>query len=351
MPIRRWFVIIVSMIALLGLVFSITASGQSLLVYIDRLIHWSGKNEGDQEIIARVNGEPVYRSQLETFELLLSIQGTTPADQVTAKAFGMLVEHVLLQQEAERRGIHTSEAEARAFMEQQRRLWQQFPPSDPAVQAIVSRTMKTAGLSEDEYWERMIGYYARLLNLSKLRQQIYEEVPFPSEEEINAYLAQHPIPSALVFIPVFVKDWGEASVVYADLVRKQKILSLDGLAAEVDRIARQYKPLAPTQPTVESYQFVSLSELPEHAQKALAFSEGEIGLVEDRSGSPVIVLMLSKVLVDEERAKEYASNQLREQRAKEHYQSVVEALLRQAHIEILASDLKSAFPQGLPGFP
>ncbi|MBC7228710.1 MAG: hypothetical protein H5T61_16000 [Thermoflexales bacterium] len=351
MSVRRRLITIMSIVLLLGLLFGLTASGQSLLAYIDQLFRPAKGDEG-QEIIARVNGQPVYRSQLNTFEMLLSIQGATPADQVTRQAFGMLVEYVVLQQEAERRGIYTSEAEARAFMEQQRQLWQQSPPSDPAVRAVVSQTMQSAGFkSEDEYWEKMVDYYAHLLNLSKLRQQIYLDVPPPSDEEVRSYLAEHPIQSALVFIPIYVEDWGKASVLYADLVRKAKILGLDGLATEVDRIARQYKRLGPTQPTVESYQFTSPSELPEHAQEALALSEGEVGLVKNQSGSPVIVLVLSKVLVDEATAKEYARSQLREQRAKEHYQSVVEDLLRKARVEILAPDLKTAFPQGLLGIP
>jgi hypothetical protein len=349
---RRRIIIVVSVMLLLGLLFGLTVSGQSLQIYLDRLIFGSDKSANGHEIIARVNGEPVYRSQLENFELLLRIQGTTPADQVTREAFGTLVEQVILQQEAERRGIHTSEGEARAFTEQQRQLWQQSPPSDPAVRAVVSQTMQTAGLkSEDEYWDRMVDHYARLLNLAKLRQQIYEEVPFPSDEEVKLYLAENPIQSALVFIPVYLKDWGEASVIFADLVKKQKSLGLDGLATEVDRLARQYRPFGPTESTIESFQFLSPSELPEHARAVLDLSEGELGLVKNRSGSPVIVLVLSKVLVDEATAMEYGRSQLREQRAKEHYQSVVEDLLRKAHIEILAPDLKKTFPQGLPALP
>ncbi|MFO3797571.1 MAG: hypothetical protein ACK8QZ_09860, partial [Anaerolineales bacterium] len=275
----------------------------------------------------------------------LYMQGTTPADQITRIALSMLLEDVVLHQEASRRGIHTLEAEARSFMEQQRQLWEQFPPEDPMVREVISKTMQAAGLkSEDEYWNAMVDHYARLLNLSKLRQQIYQEVPSPTDQEVTIYLAEHPIRSAVVLIPVYVDDWGKASLIYADLVKKEKSLGLDELAAEVDRVARQYRPRGPGQPTVETYQFTSPSELPEHVREVLVLSEGEVGLVKDHTGAPVIVLVLSKLLINEATAVEYARHQLWEQRAKEHYQSVVEDLLQKAHIEILAPDLQQSFP-------
>lgn len=347
MLVRRRIAVIVFTILLLGLALSRVAGGQSPLIYLDRLGSRLNTSSRSQEVIARVNGEPVYRSQLETFELLLYMQGTTPADQVTRSALGMLLEDVILQQEASRRGIHTSETEARALMEQQRQLWQQFPPEDPTVREVISRTIQALGLkSENEYWDAMVDHYARLLNLSKLRRQIYQEIPSPTDEEVATYLAEHPIQSVLVLIPIYVDDWGKASVIYADLAKKEQTLGLDELAAEVDRIARQYRPTKPGQATVESYPFTSPSELPEYAREALVLSEGEVGLVRDHTGAPVIVLVLSKLLVDEATAMEYARNQLWEQRAKEHYQSVVEDLVQKARIEILASDLQRAFPQG-----
>ena len=350
MSTRRWIVLIALSTLLLGLAGVTVVSGESPLTHLTRLISQSNNENQQEEVVARVNDEPIYRWQLENTKLFVRTQGNVtslPDAQNTQVALSQLVQDIVLRQEAQRRGIKTSVAEAQAFAEQQRELAKQLSPDS---RQMLGEAMEAEGLNEDEYWDKMAKQYVYLLNLPKLRQQIYQEVSAPSDEKARTYLREHPIQNALVLIPIYMDDWGQASVIYADLTQKRETLGVDELATEMDGLARKYRPQGVTQPAAESYQFTSATELPKYVQEALNLSEEELGLVEDSTGHPVIVLVLSKLTSDETATLEYARNQLQKQQGSEHFQSVVEQLIDEADIEIVAPDLKQITPQLLPDF-
>ncbi|MCL4370319.1 MAG: SurA N-terminal domain-containing protein [Chloroflexi bacterium] len=140
----------------------------------ERLIAALNRPEpGDDEVVARVDGEPVTRGAVRQGTLLVqSEQPGTGEAEARQIAFHRAAKNAVAVAEAKRRGIHVTPEEAQRAADFQRELWSKAPPEQ---RALLDGDLKGSGMTEEQYWQRFEESYARSMLPTRLAQQRAEE--------------------------------------------------------------------------------------------------------------------------------------------------------------------------------
>jgi len=136
--------------------------------------------------------------------------------EVKKEALRKVIEDKALLSEAVKRGFLASEDEARQYAQEQRAILES-PQVAPEDKEFFHEFLKSQGLSEEEYWEKMAPQaYRTVLSMNRLKESFRESVivPPPTSEEIEALKAKHP-------------EWGNVSPeILAQQVSQEKLNQL-----------------------------------------------------------------------------------------------------------------------------
>ena len=148
-------------------------------------------------VILTVNGEPATEKFCTLWYLTIRLnpQNSGKSDlEVKKEALRKVIEDRALYSEAVKRGFLASEDEARKYAQEQRALLDS-PQVVPESKEFFHEFLKSQGLSEEEYWEKMAPQaYRTVLSMNRLGESFKQSVnvPPPTSEEIEAIKAKHP---------------------------------------------------------------------------------------------------------------------------------------------------------------
>jgi hypothetical protein len=290
-------------------------------------------------IIARVNGEAVYLSDLE---LQRSARQANQPDLDTTTAYREAMKELIrlkvLVQEARRRGLSVSEAEARAYWAQMQEALKAYAP--PEMVEILEEQRKNLGLSQAEYEARLLAVYQRALLVEKLHQAVQLEASYPTEAEVDAFLAGRPGGNILVLIPIRFNEPGLARQVYEELQSLTTSLPRDQFEVTLAEYVRKYNGKGSDPFIHETYVFNEAQELPEFARAALQTPEGSLGIYEQTDGAAIVYYVLKSLRADPEEARIAAYQALTQEKLRRYWERLETRLIEQARVEY--------FPENLP---
>jgi hypothetical protein len=338
----RWLILAIIAIALLicsGSLGRMVAQESGTLEPFVAVVAKAREIPNAEQIVATINGRPITRGQVQLFIELLRAQDPTRAeDELKREAFAQVLEHVVALQAAEARGIAVSDAEAEEAAKETREALQKLPPNE--YQQVLA-VIKAQAKNEDEYWRNIIEGYRELIMISKLRKQLYAEVPTPTLEEAEAYLQTSSIEwkSHIILIPVRFTDYDIARQAYEELLQKWATEGYAHFTIQLVELARQYNNLAPDELPHKIFEYADLSELPPYVQEAVTRSAEQLLLIKcEEEPAYYVVFVLSERKGSFEEALEYARHELHRERQKQHYEAFIKGLKEQAVIEILAPE-------------
>ncbi|AVX32242.1 SurA N-terminal domain-containing protein [Carboxydocella thermautotrophica] len=121
------------------------------------------------KVVFKVNGKPVLAREFVKEKNLLiylaKINGSAfPSEH---DVINSLAKREALYQKAVELGLEATDNEVREFVKQQRSKFEEYDPNATGKE-LIEAEIKATGLTADEYWERTIPEYKKILTLSKL---------------------------------------------------------------------------------------------------------------------------------------------------------------------------------------
>ncbi|SHM91899.1 SurA N-terminal domain-containing protein [Caldanaerovirga acetigignens] len=181
------------------------------------------KNDPNREVIARINGKEITKNDLE-IGLLIEQQKyeyqTKKYESITQQAgenvlipppqkaspdelLDRFIDNEVLYQEAKSQGLEVSYEEAKKYAEEVRKSIndacagkievadrQEFME----IQNYIKQYIKGLGLSEDEYWNKLIPGYQKFLSIGKLKEKILSSMPEEERRDpakVHSYFEQY----------------------------------------------------------------------------------------------------------------------------------------------------------------
>ena len=291
-------------------------------------------------IVAVVDGEPVSLQTLERTKAMLQATSHEPLDDSEAyrQAMNHIIRNVVLVREANRRGLTVTEQEARDYLAQVKALAKESPD----LQKTLNEEARALGVSGEEFNKRMVETYRKALLIGKLYQALDKEVPPPSEEDIDVYLAEHPGVNAIVLIPIEFRDSAKAEATYAKLRALAATQPAEQFVTTFDGYARRLGDHKPGQFVHRTFRFSNKSELPDYVRSALGKPAGYMGIFERKDGTAVVYLVLRSATVSTQEARESARNQLIDERREGYIEEFEKRLISRAKIKIFSDKLPPA---------
>lgn len=295
--------------------------------------------QGETEVVARVNGERIYATDLSLgvarHEQMLMSSGQEPdaekQDEYRSAALESLIENELLFQEAKSRGYA---ADLQAVDEQLQAISGQFPTQQMFDEALAQMSLTREGLRRD---------LERAQSVQKMIEESIEPQITVSAEEARAYYDGNPelftdperVRASHILIMV-APDAPESSHVEARLnLEELRRRALRGESFE--ELARKYSQDPGAESGGDLGYFARGQMVQEFEQAAFALQAGEIsGVVATPYGYHLIRLVdrQAAVPVSYERVEESLLGFLRQQRANEAVAELAKQLREKAKIKI-----------------
>lgn len=175
--------------------------------------------QASDRVILTVNGQPVTEKfyTFWYFTIRLNPQNSQMSDlEVKKEALRKVIEDTAVWSEAVKRGFLASEDEARKYAQEQRAILES-PQVTPESKEFFHELLKSQGLSEEEYWEKMAPQaYRTVLIMNRLKESFKQSLnlPPPTPEEIEAMKTKHP-------------EWGNVSTeILAQQASQEKLNQL-----------------------------------------------------------------------------------------------------------------------------
>ncbi|MCF6097767.1 SurA N-terminal domain-containing protein [Thermovorax subterraneus] len=181
------------------------------------------KNDPNKEVIARINGKEItkndleigllieqqkYEYQVKKYESIKQQAGKNvlippPQKASPAELLDRFIDNEVLYQKAKSQSLEVSYEEAKKYAEEVRKsindaLAGKIQVADRQefieIQNYIKQYIKGLGLSEDEYWNKLIPGYQKFLSIGKLKEKILSSM---SEEErrdpakVRSYFEQY----------------------------------------------------------------------------------------------------------------------------------------------------------------
>lgn len=292
-------------------------------------------------IVASVDGEDITLGALERMKAVLQATATQPLDdvQVYAQALDRLIQDKTLVQDARRRGLSVTEAEAEAYWAQVRADAQQSPE---LAQFLVDEAA-ALGVDDNTFSAKMVETYREALLIGKLYDQISAEVPAPSTADVDLFLAERPGPNAIVLIPIQFPDLATAQSTYSELLKLAQAQNTDQFTTTFDGYARRLGNHRANEFVHERYHYADADrELPGYVRDALDKPEGAMGLYASPDGSATIYLVLKSVRMSQEEARAAAAAELAQENRITYSRQVEQNLVNQATVDIFEERLPAA---------
>lgn len=329
----------VGLLALLALLASAVALNARDRSIGDLLRSASQSAKGGDTVVASVNGEPVLLQELEQTRIILQnssdIAMFTEVDAYQ-KAMETLFRNRVLVQEARRRGLTVSEAEAQTYLAQ---IKQQAAES-PELAQLLADFIAADGGDPVAYEKKAIAAYREGLLMQKLDQALAQEITPPTETEIDDYLARQPGSNLLILIPLKFTDAEAARKIYAELQSLAAAQGSDAFSTTFADYALRLNNYAAGDAPHQTFQYATPAELPDYAQAAMGSAQGQMGLFTRPDGTVVIYLVLQAQKMTQEEMRASASALLMEQRQRDYVSKVEQELLGKARIKF--------YPKSLP---
>lgn len=330
---------LVAVLALLAVVgFGASASGVSL----GQIVGVAGRSpaHGDT-IVARVNGEGITLAALERTKSVLQATVAEPLADAEAytQALQRLIQDKTLVQEARRRGLTVTQAEAEAYWAQVQADAQQ----SPELAQFLADEAVALGVDEVTFAGRMVTTYREALLVGKLYDQISAEAPAPSTAAVDLFLAQRPGPNAIVLIPIQFADLATAQATHAELQKLAQAQNADQFTTTFDGYARRLGHHSPTEFVHERYHYADAGrELPGYVRDALDKPEGAMGLYASPDGTATIYLVLKSVRMSQSEARAAAEAELLQENRMAYSRQFEQSLVDRATVEMFQERLPAA---------
>ncbi|TYP50345.1 SurA N-terminal domain-containing protein [Thermosediminibacter litoriperuensis] len=182
-----------------------------------------GQKTANGEVIARIDGKEItekdfemalwveeqkYEFQLKKYErekqhadenVLIPLPQRASPEQVLDR----LIDNEVLYQEAKSQGLEVSYEEAKNYMEQVRKTTNDIMEGEIQVadreefmesQKLIKQSIEKMGISEDEYWNRVVQAYQKSLAISRLKAKVLSSMPEEvrkDPEKVRLYFEQY----------------------------------------------------------------------------------------------------------------------------------------------------------------
>lgn len=296
---------------------------------------------GGETTVATVNGEGVTLFALERTKAVLQAAATQPLDdaQAYAQALERLIQDKALVQEARRRGLDVTEAEAQDYWAQVRADAQQ----SPELAQFLAEEASALGVDEAAFAAAMVATYREALLVGKLYDQIGAEAPAPSHAAVDLFLAERPGPNAIVLIPIQFPDVAAAQSTYSELLTLAQTQDVDQFTTTFDGFARRLGNRSLNEFVHERYHYTDADrELPGYVRDALDKPEGGMGLFASPKGQATIYLVLKSVRMSQEEARAAAQAELAQENRMAYGRQLEQNLVDQATVEVFRERLPAA---------
>jgi hypothetical protein len=329
-------VVVLALLAVIG--FGAGASGVSL----GQLAGVASRLSADgATVVANVNGEGITLAALERTKAVLQ---ATAAEQLAdaeayTQALDRLIQDKTLVQEARRRGLDVTEAEAQAYWAQV----QVDAKQSPELAQFLADEAAALGVDGATFAARMVATYQEALLVGKLYDQISAEAPAPTTEAVDLFLAQRPGPNAIVLIPIQFTDLAAAQSTYAELQTLAQAQNADQFTTTFDAYARRLGNHSLNEFVHERHHYADADrELPGYVRDALDKPEGAMGLYASPDGSATIYLVLKSVHMSQAEARAAAQGELTEENRLAYSRQLEQSLVDQAAVEVFQERLPAA---------
>lgn len=326
---------LLALLALLASALTLNARGRS----IGDLLASAARSTGaDSAVVASVDGEPIRLQELVQTKIILqnSADGAAlTAAEAYQQAMKILLRNRVLIQEARRRGLTVSEAEAEAYLAQ---IKQQATES-PELTQVLADFIAAAGGDPVTYEKKAVAAYREGLLMQKLDQALAQEIPPPTETEISDYLARRPGSHLLILIPISFMNVDTAQRIYAELQSLAATQGPDVFSTTFAGYAVRLNRYAPGDVPHQTFQYATLTELPDYAQAAAGSSQGQMGLFTRPDGTAVVYLVLHAQQMTQEELRANARTLLMEQRQRDYISKVEQELLSKARVKFYPKNL------------
>jgi parvulin-like peptidyl-prolyl isomerase len=126
---------------------------------------------GEGDIIAEVNGVPIYKNEFELRKGLALASGVQ-ADNIDDYILQKLIREKVQEYLASKYNIKVSQNEINAYIEKEKKEFNEYPEAKKKLNELIA----ASGMTEDEYWNTYEKYNARrILLFNKLYDSIIEE--------------------------------------------------------------------------------------------------------------------------------------------------------------------------------
>lgn len=286
------------------------------------------------DVIARVNGEPVRKSEFDRLLKQLELQAgrSVPPerrDEIYRGVIDQLVTYTLLLQEAKARNITVTDAEAKQVSEARiQELRQQVPDEAAFKKALAERDMTLARLRSDIRNDMLIG---------KLMEAEMAKLPPPSDADLKEYYEKNPNEfSGVRAAHILVRPEG-----FDEASRKQARSKIEDVlkqargGADFGELAKQHSADGSARQGGDLGFFTRTQMVPEFSKVAFSLQPGQISDVVETQFGFHIIKVLERKDVPFEDASEKLRAFLTQQRREEAQQAFVQSLKDKAAIEVL----------------
>ncbi len=291
-------------------------------------------------VVASVNGQPITLHTVEVSAQTLRLTAPELDEQQAFKiALAKTVLNTALYQKARQAGITVSREEAEAIYKKTRELAQQNPVTKEYFETLDNLPPEQRKAIE----ETMIEGYRQALAVARWReQQVQQAVPRPTQEEVEAYLKEHPneFRNHLVLSTILFKDGTTANRVYTTLKKAQARGNTD-VTTLFRQAAHEYNP--DRKEFTETFTFLDPDDLPDYARDALRQEPGTLRLFRRSDGTYVLYRVEHVIFVPKERIYEQVAERLWQQRKQTFVDKLFKQVLREANIRIYEENL----PEGV----
>lgn len=297
--------------------------------------------------VATVNGEPITFRALERITKVYQANFSgLQESEAYRRGIDVLVRHKVLLQEARRRGVRVTAREAREYLSSTSELLKQ----SPEMAHVMEDQQRAMGLSSGQFERELVKATQETLTIERLLASFEAEVPFPAEEDIQAFSAERP--SAIVLIPIEFSDVDIARAVFEDFRSLAVEVSPDELAAAFLTAAFDARARAGIDQPLEegvhqTFYFTDVNEIPDYARDATKHGENHIGLLERKDGSAVAYLVLKWVDAASDEALAEAGEMLQQEQRQSHALDLERRLIEEADIQFFESALPEAAREAL----
>ena len=137
-----------------------------------------------EDYIATINGEGIEQSRFDSYKAGLQNTGNEFSDQ---EILDLLIKRTVVMQEAENQGFSVTDSEIDTFVDETLKIIN----NDPQVLGIIEQYNQNAGITLDNYKERIRVICKKAIIVNKFKENMLNQ--FPNVWHLRFYNLRHPL--------------------------------------------------------------------------------------------------------------------------------------------------------------